>query len=66
MSKASTQPTIKSTPPAEVVITIDLVRQLIKEQFPDLAHLAIQFLDEGWDNVMFRLGNEYLLSLIHI
>ncbi|HSM82223.1 MAG TPA: aminoglycoside phosphotransferase family protein [Nodosilinea sp.] len=34
-----------------------LVRRLLHDQHPDLAHLDIALVDAGWDNAMFRLGN---------
>ena len=44
-------------PAAEVDVTVELVEALIAEQHPDLADLvAIEFAN-GWDNVMFRLGD---------
>ncbi len=47
-----------STPAAEIEIDEDLVRRLLSDQHPDLADLAIQMLASGWDNVMFRLGDQ--------
>jgi len=43
-------------PAAEVDVTADLVRRLLAGQHPDLAHLPVEFLANGWDNVMFRVG----------
>lgn len=43
-------------PAAEYVITVELVRALIAEQHPDLAHLALSPGANGWDNAIFRLG----------
>jgi aminoglycoside phosphotransferase (APT) family kinase protein len=45
-------------PAAEVDVTADLVRRLLAGQHPDLAHLPVEFLANGWDNVMFRVGDE--------
>jgi aminoglycoside phosphotransferase (APT) family kinase protein len=45
-------------PAAEVDVTADLVRWLLAGQHPDLAHLPVEFLANGWDNVMFRVGDE--------
>lgn len=50
---------ILDTLSAEVKIDTFLVSQLLAEQHPDLQNLEIQFVDSGWDNAMFRLG-EYL------
>lgn len=52
-----------STPAAEWPIDAVLARALLQEQHPDLAALPIELLDEGWDNVMFRLGDAYALRL---
>ena len=49
------------TPPAEIEITASLVRSLLSQQHPDLAHLSIQIMDSGWDNVMIRIGEELAL-----
>ena len=51
------------TPAAEVEITEVLVRHLLETQFPQLAHLPLQYLNEGWDNVIFQLGSAYLIRL---
>ncbi|MFE7892794.1 aminoglycoside phosphotransferase family protein [Streptomyces sp. NPDC057412] len=39
-------------------ITADLVRELLREQHPDLAGLAIREVPGGWGNQMWRLGDE--------
>ena len=51
------------TPAAEVEIDERLVRALLAEQHPDLAGLPLRHESNGWDNVMFRLGDEPLLRL---
>lgn len=50
-------------PAAEVDVTVDLVRALLADQYPDLAGLAIDELAHGWDNVIFRLGDELTVRL---
>lgn len=50
-------------PAAEVEVTADLVRDLLGDQHPDLAGLSIVELANGWDNVMFRLGDELIVRL---
>jgi aminoglycoside phosphotransferase (APT) family kinase protein len=50
-------------PAAEVVVSADLVRRLLARQHPDLADLPLRFLANGWDNVMFRLGQERVVRL---
>ncbi|NMM16354.1 MAG: aminoglycoside phosphotransferase family protein [Cellulomonas sp.] len=46
------------TPPAEVDVTVDLVRRLLRAQHPDLAELSLRVVANGWDNVTLRLGDE--------
>lgn len=46
----------KDMPTAEVEITVDLVRELLSDQRPDLVTEAITFLAHGWDNELFRVG----------
>jgi aminoglycoside phosphotransferase (APT) family kinase protein len=50
-------------PPAEVTIDPSLVRALIQEQHADLAHLELNDFGEGWDNRLFRLGDELIVRL---
>ena len=45
-------------PAAEVDVPADLVRRLILDQHPDLAGLPVRKLANGWDNVVFRLGDD--------
>lgn len=51
------------TPAAEVEITDALVRDLLRAQHPDLAHLPITPMESGWDNAMFRIGEEFAARL---
>ncbi len=51
------------TPSAEVKIDDLLVSQLLAEQYPDLYGQPIQFVDAGWDNAMFRLGDRLAVRL---
>ena len=50
-------------PPAEAAIDIALVRALLQEQHPDLAELSLVDAGEGWDNRIFRLGEELAVRL---
>lgn len=50
-------------PLAEVHIDEALVRALLQEQHPDLAHLPLTQIGEGWDNAVFRLGDELAVRL---
>ena len=45
-------------PAAEVDVTPELIRGLLVEQFPDLGGLPVLEIANGWDNVMFRLGDD--------
>ena len=57
-----TQPTTEpGTPPAEVELDESLVRALLSAQHPDLSELTLERIDSGWDNIMFRLGDELCL-----
>ncbi|MEP1123862.1 MAG: aminoglycoside phosphotransferase family protein [Ilumatobacter sp.] len=48
---------------AKVDVDENLVRSLLADQHPDLADLPIHVLANGWDNVMFRLGDELTVRL---
>ena len=50
-------------PIAEVEVDVEWVRQLLRSQFPDLADLPLAPLASGWDNVLFRLGEDLLVRL---
>jgi aminoglycoside phosphotransferase (APT) family kinase protein len=50
-------------PAAEITIDVDLVRRLLLEQHPDLADLPLTQIGEGWDNAVFRLGDELAIRL---
>jgi aminoglycoside phosphotransferase (APT) family kinase protein len=50
-------------PAAELEITTDLVRRLLAAQHPDLAGLPVTPLANGWDNTLFRLGDELVARL---
>lgn len=52
-----------NTPQAEVHVDTALVRALLEGQHPDIAHLTIEPVDSGWDNVMFRLGDDLAVRL---
>ncbi|MFE3828122.1 aminoglycoside phosphotransferase family protein [Streptomyces sp. NPDC059092] len=41
----------------------DLVRTLVREQHPDLADLDLRAVDGGWDNQMWRLGDELAVRM---
>jgi aminoglycoside phosphotransferase (APT) family kinase protein len=50
-------------PAAELEITADLVRRLLAAQQPDLAGLPVEPLANGWDNTLFRLGDDLVARL---
>lgn len=50
-------------PAAEVDVSPDLVRRLLEVQHPDLAHLPIEVMANGWDNVMCLLGDDLVVRL---
>lgn len=51
------------TPRAEFAVDEALVRALLSAQHADLAALPLSLVDEGWDNVMYRLGEAYAVRL---
>ncbi|MBF0688560.1 MAG: phosphotransferase [Cellulomonas sp.] len=44
-------------------ITADLVRDLLRDQHPDLADLPLREVDGGWGNQMWRLGSELAVRI---
>ena len=50
-------------PAAEVDVDETMVRRLLEEQCPDLAPLPLAPLASGWDNAVFRLGEDLLVRL---
>ncbi len=50
-------------PAAEVDVTAELVRSLLESQHPDLADLPLVLIANGWDNVLYRLGDELMVRL---
>lgn len=50
-------------PASEVDIDAHLVRSLLADQHPDLANLSLREVAFGWDNVMFRLGDELAVRM---
>jgi len=51
------------TPAGDCQIDAALVRELLHEQHPDLADLAIEREASGWDNEIFRLGEGLCVRL---
>ncbi len=50
-------------PAAEVFIDEELVRTLIESQYPQFAHLPCRQAGEGFDNSLWRLGEELVVRL---
>lgn len=50
-------------PVAEVDVSAELVRRLIAAQQPDLAHLPVEVMANGWDNVLCRVGEDLVARL---
>ena len=53
----------RGKPKAERLINTALIKCLLQEQHPDLADLPIKFVDAGWDNAIYRLGDDFCLRL---
>jgi len=51
------------SPAAEHDIDAALVRELVRRQHPDLAGERVVMLDAGWDNAMYRLGDDLAVRL---
>jgi aminoglycoside phosphotransferase (APT) family kinase protein len=50
-------------PPAEIAIDASVARQLLQEQHTDLVHLPLVDVGEGWDNRLFRLGDDLAVRI---
>ena len=50
-------------PRAEIDIAPSLVLSLLSEQQPDLAALPLEYVGNGWDNALFRLGEDLVVRL---
>jgi aminoglycoside phosphotransferase (APT) family kinase protein len=50
-------------PAADVAITDDLIKALLREQHPDLEQIPIIGRSNGWDNTMVRLGPDFVVRL---
>lgn len=48
---------------SDLVIDADLVRRMLREQHPDLADREIRPVDGGWDNQMWRLGEDLAVRI---
>ncbi len=55
--------TAGSIPTADVDVTEGLVRHLLAAQHPDLANRTLTLVANGWDNVIFRLGDDLVVRM---
>ncbi len=51
------------SPEAEIEVDEATVRDLLAVQHPDLAGLRLRLLDAGWDNILWRAGDDLLVRL---
>jgi aminoglycoside phosphotransferase (APT) family kinase protein len=56
-------PISSGTPKPEVEISEELIRDLLEDQHTDLAKLPLQYVGDGWDNAMYRLGDKLAIRL---
>ena len=54
---------VQDQPAAEFQITEALVRSLLAEQHRDLADRRLTLVANGWDNVIYRLGDDLVVRL---
>ncbi|MEU0389795.1 aminoglycoside phosphotransferase family protein [Streptomyces chartreusis] len=47
----------------EIEITAELIRELLREQHPDLADRPVRLGARGWDNQLWRLGDDLAVRL---
>ncbi|MFI0776342.1 integrase core domain-containing protein [Streptomyces sp. NPDC021212] len=47
----------------DIEITAELVRDLLRDQHPDLADRPVRFGARGWDNQLWRLGDDLAVRL---
>src|SRR4051795_1693257 len=52
-----------SGPPLPDAMTAELVRDLLRDQHPDLADRPIRLGARGWDNQLWRLGDDLAVRL---
>jgi aminoglycoside phosphotransferase (APT) family kinase protein len=50
-------------PAAEVDVSAELVRRLLAAQQPELAHLPVEVIANGWDNAICRVGESLVARL---
>ncbi len=52
-----------TSPAAEIIFDEPVLLALLSDQHPDLAHLPLVEHDAGWDNTLWRLGDDLLIRL---
>ncbi|GAA1885780.1 aminoglycoside phosphotransferase family protein [Asanoa iriomotensis] len=52
-----------TAPVADIDIDAELVGRLLRAQHPDLADRSLRLVANGWDNAIFRLGDDLCLRL---
>jgi len=52
-----------TTPPAEIELSIEEIKALIDSQIHELSDNSLEYLESGWDNIMYRLGDDYVVRL---
>ncbi|MBX3451486.1 MAG: aminoglycoside phosphotransferase family protein [Planctomycetaceae bacterium] len=57
------RPNPLSFPPAEIHVDVAVVRRLLEVDCPSLSHGTISLVDEGWDNLTYRLGSRHAVRL---
>ena len=50
-------------PAAEVDVDLELARDLLEEQQPSFSGRTLRRVDEGWDNVTYRIGSHHAMRL---
>lgn len=50
-------------PPAEIALSVEQLASLVRAQHPDLAAAPLRQVAHGWDNVIFRLGEDLAVRL---
>ncbi|MEQ1498632.1 MAG: aminoglycoside phosphotransferase family protein [Novosphingobium sp.] len=51
------------TPEPEIIVDSKTVAQLVASQCPELAGRPVELLGHGWDNWLFRLGDQHIVRL---
>ena len=53
----------EGTPPAEILVNSALVLRVLESQAPAWSKTAIEPFGTGWDNALFRLGDQHLVRM---